>query len=118
MSDDGSVLAEIEALEMRLLDPAVRVDPAALEALLHPEFVEFGTSGRMWSREAIISSLLEDPGNVGVTVDDLHGAFVADGCVLLTYSTVKQGRIALRSSLWCHDGLRWRIRFHQGTPVP
>ncbi|HEU4539675.1 MAG TPA: nuclear transport factor 2 family protein [Jiangellaceae bacterium] len=46
---DESVATAI-ALERRLLQPTVRASPAALDALLDPEFQEIGASGRLWTR--------------------------------------------------------------------
>ncbi len=39
--------------ELRLLEPAVRQDPAQVEALLHLDFAEFGASRRRWRRAGI-----------------------------------------------------------------
>jgi hypothetical protein len=41
--------------ELRLLEPAVRGSAAEVEALLHPEFFEFGGSGRHWDRAAMVA---------------------------------------------------------------
>lgn len=54
-----AVAAAIEG-ELRLLDPVVRASAELLASLLHPEFREIGTSGRLWTREAIIASLTAD----------------------------------------------------------
>lgn len=118
MSLEHEVLAQVEALERRLLDPLVRGDEDAVDALLHPAFVEFGASGRVWDRSATIASLHADPGDVATTMADLQAAFVSEDCVLLTFRTDRNGRAVLRSSLWCFDDGAWRIRFHQGTPTP
>ena len=49
-------------LEERLLDSAVRRSPEAISALLADEFVEYGSSGRVFDKEQIIESLQgEDP---------------------------------------------------------
>lgn len=42
-------LAEVAGLEMLLLQPQVRNDPERLLSLLHPDFSEYGSSGRVWS---------------------------------------------------------------------
>ncbi len=98
--------------ERHLLDPATRADAAALERLLHKDFVEIGRSGRVWSRAQMIEALIGDPGVPGIAegfaVDEL-----AYGNALVTY-TLDGVR---RSSIWIRDGGRWQIRFHQGTPI-
>lgn len=43
--------------ELRLLDAEVRRSPERLGALLHPDFYEFGSSGRLWDRAAVLAEL-------------------------------------------------------------
>jgi 3-oxoacyl-[acyl-carrier protein] reductase len=109
-------LDAIVALELRLLDPAVRADRAAAGALLHPEFREIGASGRVWDRETILDALAADPGG-GSAPRGFEARAVGPDQVLLTYEVVAPRR-SQRSSLWVRDEHGWRMRFHQGTPVP
>ncbi len=105
----------VERLERRLLDPAVRRDPAAVGALLHPSFVEIGASGRRWDAEAIVAELAARPGDEGLpALEDPEPRVIADGVVLLVY----RAGTTWRSSLWVRDDAGWRLRGHQGTPVP
>jgi hypothetical protein len=109
--------ATVVALERRLLRPAARADADRTRALLHPEFVEFGRSGRVWDREAIVAAMASDPGVSGEAVDFRPEHLAAD-VVLLTYRiTGPDG--SLRSSIWVRgaDG-DWTLRFHQGTRSP
>jgi len=48
-SNADESVATAMALERRLLQPVVRSSPAALDALLDPEFHEIGASGRLWT---------------------------------------------------------------------
>ena len=106
---------EILALERRLLDPAVRCNRAALEALLDPDFTEIGQSGRLWSRSEILAELPAAPGFDGPrTVCDAVALEVGAGVVLLTYLIAETG--TRRSSLWRSGEMGWRMVFHQGTP--
>ena len=83
--------------------------------LLHPDFTEIGSSGRIWTRDAMMMSLEDQPG--GPTELELLGADrLGEQTVLLTYRSHARSGTALRSSLWVHDGAQWRLRFHQGTP--
>ncbi|MFF7333444.1 DUF4440 domain-containing protein [Streptomyces sp. NPDC008150] len=125
MADDGcvragqtaqAVRAAVEG-EMRLLDPEVRADPARVLELLHPEFTEFGVSGRRWGVESILAVTsggavsVESP----VEVSDVCGVVLASGVVHLTYLADNQGRRAWRSSLWRLAETGWQLYFHQGT---
>ena len=101
------------ALERDLLSDDVRTDPAAVAALLHPDWMEVGRSGRLWGREDILAAIA--PLTAPVTLDVVSVTRVADDVVLLVWRASTEQRITLRSSVWVRDGADWRQRFHQGT---
>ncbi|ABK02179.1 RNase HI [Arthrobacter sp. FB24] len=107
--------AVVEALERELLSPDTRADIGRTGVLLHPEFTEIGSSGRLWTRDSMMMSLEENPG--GAAELEMIGAErIGAEAVLLTYRSKGREGSSLRSSLWVLDGKRWRLRFHQGTP--
>jgi ribonuclease HI len=108
------MLDEVVELELRLLDPAVRADPAEVERLLHPEFREIGASGRMWDRDSMVAALAEEPGT-GATASEVEARMVAHEVVLVTYVSESAAGRSLRSSLWVRGEDGWRVLFHQGT---
>ena len=113
MDDDGE-LREVIRREQQLLDPATRSDGELVARLLHPDFVEYGASGRIWDRRSIIEALAADPG-ISSHASDVEAVRLADDVTLVTYR-VGGERESLRSSVWVHDpGAGWRLRFHQGT---
>ena len=115
--DDIAVLAQIGALEQRLLDPEVRARPDEVERLLHPDFREVGASGRTWTRAALVAALRDDPG-AGAAMDDVQATRVTEDVVLLTYTAVPPaGPRSRRSSVWVASAGGWRVVFHQGTPL-
>src|SRR5689334_23193732 len=69
--------------ELALLRPEVRADAERVRALLHPDFVEFGASGRVWDRSSIaaVTSGIDQP----ITASELHATRLGPGAVLLTY---------------------------------
>jgi hypothetical protein len=107
----------IEA-ELRLLDPEIRSSTELLGALLHPEFHEFGASGRHWDRASIIDTLATTtaPGAHPSTTSRMKGVQLAPDLVHLTFDTENNGRHTHRSSLWRRSGEEWLLYFHQGTP--
>jgi ribonuclease HI len=107
--------ALVEELERELLGPLVRGDIGRTAVLLHPDFLEIGSSGRVWTRDATMMALEEDPGE-RTDIEILGADRVGPGAVLLTYRSFARSGATLRSSLWVLDGDRWRLRFHQGTP--
>ncbi|MGN6688708.1 MAG: DUF4440 domain-containing protein [Actinomycetales bacterium] len=113
MLEDADLL-EVIRREKLLLDPALRASAEDVTALLHPDFVEFGASGRVWDRASIVSALAEDPTVSGESTD-FRTAPLADNVVLLTYRVTGEPG-SLRSSVWVRDAnAGWRLRFHQGT---
>lgn len=119
---DIELEAHLRALEESHLRAEVRSSPEAMLSLLAEEFVEIGSSGRIFDRAAA----LEAASSHSVSrsrVDDFVVRPLAGGAVLATYrlSTWSEAaavpRVTLRSSVWVLRGGRWVLAFHQGTPA-
>ena len=115
-----TVSAELLRAEMLLLDPAVRRDRPRVASLLADDFTEFGSSGRIWTRDQILDLLATEEYSPPI-VEDFSCHPIAENAVLVTYRTVRinqeTGRreAALRSSIWIKRSKSWIVRFHQGT---
>jgi hypothetical protein len=112
--------AEVVRRELLLLDPAVRADLGRVRGLLHPDFFEFGASGRIWDAASLVEALAHNstPLGHGAAVDLVPVSLSVD-TVLLTYRIDGQVRPSLRSSVWlCSAEGEWLLRFHQGTRCP
>jgi hypothetical protein len=105
------------AREQSLHDPATRADPVQVDALLSPDFREFGSSGRAWTRAEIFALLASEP-PAKRTARDFQCQPLSPTLALLTYLSSNGIRASLRSSLWRLEDDQWRILFHQGTPIP
>ncbi|CAN7393716.1 RNase H family protein [Knoellia sp. LjRoot47] len=101
------------ALERSLLADEVRSDPAAVAALLHPQWSEVGRSGRLWSREEILDEI--GPLEQETSLDVIACMPVGPDAQLLTWRSVTDSGSTLRSSLWVRDKGHWQQLFHQGT---
>jgi hypothetical protein len=115
--DDEDIRAAVTG-ELRLLEPAVRGSAAEVEALLHPEFFEFGASGRHWDRASMVAALLsgEITDDAAPDVTELAGVRLADDLIQVTYVSRRAGSTAVRrSSLWRRLDGQWQVYFHQGT---
>jgi hypothetical protein len=113
--EDGAVRAARTG-ELRLLDPAVRASPELVAELLHPEFVEFGASGRRWDAASVLAVMGGGAAEPPIEVTGLAGTRLAADVVHLTYLSNAGGRRARRSSVWRRDARgRWLLWFHQGT---
>ncbi|WP_223914294.1 ribonuclease HI family protein [Arthrobacter sp. NicSoilC12] len=112
---EASAEAVVESLERELLRPETRADLGRTGVLLHPDFTEIGSSGRIWTRDAMMMSLEDNPGGA-VELELLSADRLGEKSILLTYRSHTREGSALRSSLWVLEGAQWRLRFHQGTP--
>ncbi|PON17247.1 DUF4440 domain-containing protein [Candidatus Entotheonella serta] len=120
METDPPLAEHLRDLEERLFQPDVRQSAVAVAELLADGCVEFGSSGRVYSRESILEALRhEAPAQRSLT--DFKTLVLAPDVVLVTYRAVCQlGHEAspitsLRSSIWQRIDGRWQMRFHQGT---
>lgn len=94
----------------------MRADRSALEPLFADEFVEFGASGRVYDKTAILDALTASPRFESVrTVEDFTPRALAAGVVLVTYRIPQSS--TLRSSIWRRMDDRWVLVFHQATKV-
>lgn len=118
-------LDEIQALEETLHRSETRGSKEALESLLAEEFEEFGASGKVYDRTGIVDFLLRES-NIyegELRTKNYCLKVIAKNAVLLTYETERiyadgSRRCALRSSIWKHEGVKWKLIFHQGTIIP
>jgi hypothetical protein len=119
-SNTSTLAAHLQRLEASLLDPAVRRDREKVASLLAEDFREFGSSGRVWSRDETLH-MLETEEYTPLTMENFQCSQLSEGVALVTYRSLRTdpsaGRRsgALRSSIWVQEGSSWRIVFHQGT---
>ena len=112
------------ALEVGLLDPTVRRSATQLADLLAPDFVEFGSSGEVYTKEEMIAQLLRETdggSSVERTGEDFVVRWLGNGSALLTYRASRNDQdgqtTSLRASIWRHFNARWQLIFHQGTII-
>jgi hypothetical protein len=107
-------------LEYRLQQPEVRHSPEVLTELLADEFVEFGSTGRVYDKKAVIKTLCEESG-IEFAMSNFQTVPLSATMVLVTYRVIgtdhRQGvsTHSLRSSVWILRDDRWQMVFHQGT---
>ncbi len=98
----------------------MRNSPEAVSELLADEFMEFGSSGKVFDKPAIIEALRNETVDVDIAVEDFAVRELAPDVALVTYVSKPAGaeRTALRSSIWKLMDGRWQMVFHQGTRIP
>ncbi len=107
-------------LEQRLAQVSRRLSAEDASSLIADDFVEFGASGKVWSKTEIIAAMSEwNP--IERTVEDFRVHELSTSVCLVTYRVIGVNRQAspfsLRSSIWRNNGQTWQIVFHQGTSV-
>ncbi len=117
MSSDEEVLRD---LEERLLDPQFRKSAAVAE-LLSDDFLEFGSSGRVFDKRTVLEFLRNEASAESAALSEFCFTQLAPGVALVTFraSQRRQGtRIeSIRSSVWKQERGAWKLLFHQGTRV-
>ncbi len=113
--------ALLRILEEQLFDPATRHNPEAVAEHLADNFREFGSSGRVFTKQQIIADLAaESTREISLTA--FHCELIAPETALVTYcaTSIANGKttVSLRSSLWQFSSDRWQMIFHQGTRIP
>jgi hypothetical protein len=119
--DDKAIKMYIQQLEEQLLQPDVRHSAQTLDDLLANEFVEFGSSGRVYSKQQIIENLTNEI-PVPRTLKAFKTITLAPGVILTTYHSTCWEPDAppvhsRRCSIWKLGNGRWQMIFHQGTPT-
>ena len=103
-----------------MLQPDVRKSAQDVADLLADEFIEFGSSGRIFNKQQIIESLQHEP-PIQRSLVEFHTSVLPPGVILVTYRAIRrcvadgQPTHSLRSSIWKLIEGRWQMVFHQGT---
>jgi hypothetical protein len=111
-------------LEEQLLDPAIRRSPEAVAALLADDFIEFGSSGRVFDKASILEDLKNEPPHPASLLTDFALRELSPTVVLATYTATRRNPAgepinpSRRSSIWTQVNGQWQLTFHQGTPIP
>jgi hypothetical protein len=100
----------------------VRSSAEEITKLLADEFIEFGSSGRVFNKHHVIEAL-RDERSPARTADGLTVRWLTKYVALVAYRTVSristtgEQRRTLRSSIWKRIDGRWQMIFHQGTAM-
>ena len=118
---EDALAIHLRSLEQSLLDPELRRDRARVSLLLADDFLEFGSSGRVWTRAEILDLLATESYTRPEMVDFTCRRLTED-IALITYKTIRTDATekrteTLRSSLWTQKSGTWQVRFHQGTKI-
>jgi hypothetical protein len=115
------VVKELERREPIFHRPEFGTTRDAFGAMTDVDFWEVGASGRRYSREYVIDTLVErhsKPHEDVWETSGFHCLQLSSDTYLLTYTLVQdRTRVTRRSTIWRDDGGTWKILYHQGTVV-
>lgn len=97
-----------------------RFDRDWMDRMLHPDFSEVGMSGRTYTREETLDAPFTDL-EPSLPHEDYRLEPIDEGVLARYISHDKASgsdRRAHRTSVWVNTPEGWRLRFHQGTPLP
>lgn len=116
MHSDNMLATHLQELEESLLQSSAR-KPELVSQLLSDEFVEFGSSGRTFTKGQVIASLHAEP-PVKCTATEFDFKLLAPQTALITYRACRHSEppvFSIRSSIWQQRNGQWQMVFHQGT---
>jgi len=117
-----SDLEELRSLEESLWIAETRYNGEIMEQCFAPDFIEFGCSGRTYSRaEMLVMPKTQTEIQATIPLLDFRARHLSPDLVQITYiSEVRYGDTlerANRSSIWSRFSDGWKLRFHQGTAI-
>ena len=115
-AEDRAILTQLEENMWR---EETRFDMKFMQKALASDFVEFGRSGRTYTRAQSLA-VQRQPTDAVLPLPNLAIRLLDDNTAQITYDSavtydgvVEYGR---RSSIWSRTQDGWVMRFHQGTP--
>ncbi|HVO75657.1 MAG TPA: nuclear transport factor 2 family protein [Ignavibacteriaceae bacterium] len=107
-------------MELESLLSRRELDPEKLSKIIHEDFFEFGSSGRLWDKKSVIKEFEENP-HLRSIIREFKVIPLSEEIVLVTYKatfgSLNSSSESLRSSIWKNFNGEWKIIFHQGTPL-
>lgn len=114
------IINQLIKQETQLLDRVESLD--VLSDLIDDEFVEIGSSALIYDKAEVVRWMTS--GDQSVRTDAAFKARqLSKDIILLTYISsiqslpASENKQAMRSSIWRLRNERWRMIFHQGTPL-
>ena len=115
-----SVQEELASREPIFHRPELGTSREVFEAMTADEFWETGASGKRYSRDFVIDTVVkryEDGYEDDWSAEDFYCQVVSPDHYLLSYTLHQGDRTTRRSTLWRSTGNHWIAVYHQGTIV-
>lgn len=116
-----AVLKELQAREPIFHRPEFGTTRKKFEQMMDAAFWEVGASGRRYSREYVLQTLVgrhSAPHEDVWEASGFHCAELGSDTYLVTYTLVQnKARVSRRATIWRRAKDGWKILYHQGTIV-
>jgi len=112
---------ELFSLEPIFHHPELGVSRENYSLMTTKEYWEIGASGKRYSRDYIIDTLIErysKPIIDNWRIEDFYCQKIDTNTYLVTYDLYQGERFTRRSTIWKKYKRNWKIVFHQGTEPP
>lgn len=110
------------AKENELLLPETRKSTTKLKELLSENFIEIGSSGKIFALKEVLENLPKEK-DWRAKISDISFRMISEDVAQLFYDCViyhhsdEKGSYSRRSSIWKNESDTWKIIFHQGTRI-
>jgi hypothetical protein len=128
-------LSEKDTLQLKKLEEAlwrseIRFSPEKIDLLLADDFIEIGSSGRIYDKQMTLAGTAAVPAaapaqEIGLRLPlaDFSAKELAPSLALVNYTSIQRNpdgseKQALRTSIWKQTDTGWILWFHQGTLAP
>ena len=115
--DNKNLEEQIKCNELKLLEKDIRKNKNELEKLISKDFIEYGSSGLIYSYDETINGLLNETEEKIYKIVKMEAKIFSKNIVMILYIIDINGNISNRSSIWKKESNKWKIIFHQGTKV-
>lgn len=118
MSRDHQVTEQLLALEPVFHQEELGAGREVFENMTAPGFWEVGASGRVYTRDFVIETLVDRysrPHEDVWVIHDFQARQLSDVLWLVTYELDQEGRRSRRATIWRRTPSRWVVEYHQGT---
>jgi hypothetical protein len=109
----------IISMELSLLDKNIRNDKNELKNIISSDFIEYSSSGKIYTYEDCIKYLPEENKQIKYNILNIEINKLSEDIILLLYTIEMEKEnkmeVSNRSSIWINKNGKWKILFHQGT---
>jgi len=106
-----------QKLEEKLLSQEIRSSREKLDILLDEHFLEYGSSGKIYTKDFILEKLPDSKFSL-ITIQDFSILEISKTFIQTRFITIEENRTSLRSSIWKkYWDNDWKMIFHQWTLI-